>query len=82
MLGDLDVGQGGIAGVEEEFFQPYFAHQRGASTDNCPVYTEPILRAWQLPYVVLNENHTAADLAATYKQSQGKNQAFAVLLAE
>ncbi len=60
----------------------YYAHQRGASSDSCPVYTEPILNAWRLPYVVLSDKHTAADLAAAYKQSQAKNQAFAVLLAE
>jgi len=60
----------------------YYAHQRGASTDSCPVFTEPILRAWQLPYVLLDNRHSAADLAAAYRQAQAKNQAFAVLLAE
>jgi sulfopyruvate decarboxylase subunit alpha len=60
----------------------YNAHQRGASTDSCPVFTEPILRAWQLPYVVLNERNGAADLSSAYRQAQAKNQAFAVLLAE
>jgi sulfopyruvate decarboxylase TPP-binding subunit len=60
----------------------YYAHQQGASTDSCPVFTEPILRAWQVPYVVFDRSHTAADLAAAYRQAQAKNQAFAVLLAE
>ncbi|HTU19967.1 MAG TPA: thiamine pyrophosphate-binding protein [Gemmataceae bacterium] len=60
----------------------YYAHQRGASVDSCPVFTEPILRAWQLPHVLLNDNHTVADLASAYRQAQAKNQAFAVLLAE
>jgi sulfopyruvate decarboxylase TPP-binding subunit len=60
----------------------YHAHQRGASTDNCPLFTEPIVRAWQLPYVLLDERHSAADLASAYRQAQTKNQAFAVLLAE
>jgi sulfopyruvate decarboxylase TPP-binding subunit len=60
----------------------YHAHQRGASTDSCPVFTEPILHAWQVPYVLLDDQHTAADLASAYRQSQAKNQAFAVLLAE
>jgi sulfopyruvate decarboxylase subunit alpha len=60
----------------------YHAHQRGASTDSCPVYTEPILRAWQLPYVVLEDKHTAADLASAYRQAQTLDQSFAVLLAE
>ena len=60
----------------------YLAHKRGASSDSCPVYTEPIVRAWHLPYVVLDENHTATDLAAAYRQAETKKQAFAVLLAE
>ncbi len=60
----------------------YHAHQRGASTDNCPVFTAPILHAWQLPYVLLDERHTAADLALAYRQAQAKEQAFAVLIAE
>lgn len=60
----------------------YNAHQRGASTDSCPVFTEPILRAWQLPYVLLDDRHSSADLASAYRQAQAKKQAFAVLLAE
>lgn len=60
----------------------YHAHQRGTSTDNCPLFTEPILRAWQVPYVLLDDSRTAADLASAYRQAQAKNQAFAVLLAE
>src|SRR5215471_14529564 len=28
----------------------WYAHQAGQSSDSCPVFTEPILRAWQLPY--------------------------------
>lgn len=60
----------------------YHAHQGGTSTDSCPVFTEPILRAWQVPYTLLDDKHTPADLASAYRQSQTKNQAFAVLLAE
>jgi sulfopyruvate decarboxylase subunit alpha len=60
----------------------YHAHQRGASTDNCPVFTAPILHAWQLSYVLLDDRHSAADLAEAYRQAQAKEQAFAVLIAE
>ncbi|HEY7423636.1 MAG TPA: thiamine pyrophosphate-binding protein [Gemmataceae bacterium] len=60
----------------------YHAHQQGTSTDSCPVFTEPIVRAWKLPHVLFDRNHTAADLAAAYRQAQAKGQAFAVLLAE
>ncbi len=29
----------------------YYAHQQGKTADTCPVFTEPILQAWRLPYV-------------------------------
>ncbi|HYT90227.1 MAG TPA: thiamine pyrophosphate-binding protein [Gemmataceae bacterium] len=60
----------------------YYAHQKGTTTDTCPVFTEPILRAWQIPYTVLDNRHTAADLAAAYRQAQAERRAGAVLLAE
>ena len=60
----------------------WFAHQQGSTTDTCPVFTEPILRAWQIPYVLLHRDSTAADLAAAYKQARTEKTAFAVLLPE
>jgi sulfopyruvate decarboxylase TPP-binding subunit len=60
----------------------YFAHRRGATGDSCPVFTEPILRAWQLPYQVLDERHGPADLAAAYRQARAEGHAAAALLAE
>ena len=60
----------------------YFAHRTGASGDTCPVFTEPILKAWQIPYSLLDERHTAADLAAAYRQAQQERRAAAVLVAE
>jgi sulfopyruvate decarboxylase subunit alpha len=60
----------------------YYAYRKGATTDTCPVFTEPILRAWQIPYQLLEERHSVADLAAAYRQAQAENRAGAVLLAE
>jgi sulfopyruvate decarboxylase TPP-binding subunit len=60
----------------------YYAHQQHATTDSCPVFTEPVLRAWQIPYALLERRHTAGDLAAAYRQAQAENRAGAVLLAE
>jgi sulfopyruvate decarboxylase TPP-binding subunit len=60
----------------------WFAHQQRATTDNCPVFTEPILQAWQVPYVLLDRRHTAADLTTAYRQAQAEGRAGAVLLAE
>jgi sulfopyruvate decarboxylase TPP-binding subunit len=60
----------------------YYAHRQGKGTDTCPLFTEPIVRAWQIPYTVFEERHTAADLAAAYRQAQAERRAGAVLLAE
>lgn len=60
----------------------YYAHQEGKTADTCPVFTEPVVRAWQLPYVVLDRRHSAGDLATAYRLAQTENRAGAVLLAE
>lgn len=60
----------------------YYAHQQGATADTCPVFTEPILRAWQIPYIVLDQGKSADDLAGAYRQAQAENRAGAVLIAE
>jgi sulfopyruvate decarboxylase subunit alpha len=60
----------------------YFAHKKGQGSDTCPIFTEPIMRAWQVPYVLLDERHTATDLAAAYHQAQAENRAGAALVAE
>jgi len=60
----------------------YYAHQQKATADTCPVFTEPIMRAWQVPYVVLDQRHTAADLAAAYRQARAENRAGLALIAE
>jgi sulfopyruvate decarboxylase TPP-binding subunit len=60
----------------------WFAHEEGTTADTCPVFTEPILRAWQVPYVLLGRDSTAADLAAAYRQARAENRAGAVLVPE
>ncbi len=60
----------------------YYLHQQGKTADTCPVFTEPILRAWQIPYVIFDESKTAADLAAAILQARTERRAGAVLLAE
>jgi sulfopyruvate decarboxylase TPP-binding subunit len=60
----------------------YYAYQQGATADTCPVFTEPIVQAWKVPYVVLDKRHAAADLAAAYRQAQAERRAGVALLAE
>lgn len=60
----------------------YYLHQQNATADTCPVFTEPIMKAWQVPYVVLDRSHHADDLAKAYLQAQKDKRAGAVLIAE
>ena len=60
----------------------YYLHQQGATVDTCPVFTEPILQAWKVPYILLDKRHTAADLATAYRDALAENRAGVALLAE
>ena len=60
----------------------YHAHQKGQSKDSCPVFTEPIMQTWQIPYTLLDTQHSAADLARAYRDAEAQQRAAAVLIAE
>jgi sulfopyruvate decarboxylase subunit alpha len=60
----------------------HHAHQHGKTGDTCPLFAEPIMQAWKVPYVIHDERHTPADLAAEYRKAQAENRAGAVLWAE
>src|SRR5437660_3673395 len=60
----------------------YYAHQVGTTADTCPVFTEPIMRAWQIPYTVLDRRHGAAELQKAYQEAEAQDRAEAVLVAE
>ncbi len=61
----------------------WYAHQAGRTADSCPVFTEPVLRAWQIPYTLLDpRRHTADDLAAAWTAARAAGRAAAALLAE
>jgi sulfopyruvate decarboxylase TPP-binding subunit len=60
----------------------WYAYQQGTTSDTCPVFTEPILQAWKIPYTLLDRRHSAAELAAAYRQAEAEQRAGAVLLAE
>lgn len=60
----------------------WYAHQERATADSCPVFTEPILRAWRLPFVLLTRDHNASDLAEAYRQAREEGRSGAVLIAE
>ena len=60
----------------------WHAYQEGKTFDTCPRFTEPVMQAWQVPYVWLDQRHSAADLAEAYRQARTEKRASAVLLAE
>lgn len=60
----------------------YNAHQAGRSVDSCPVYTEPILQAWRIPYQLLPSGFSATQFEEALKTVFDSGNAGAVLLAE
>jgi sulfopyruvate decarboxylase TPP-binding subunit len=60
----------------------YYAHQQGKGLDTCPIFAEPILKAWKIPYTLFDRSHTSSDLAAAYRQAQAEKRAGAIFLAE
>jgi sulfopyruvate decarboxylase TPP-binding subunit len=58
------------------------ARQKGATGDTCPTYTEPIVRAWQLPYEVLADTATADDLVTAYQRAHAERRPGALLVPE
>ena len=60
----------------------YNAYQQKKTSDTCPIFAEPILRAWQIPYTIFDHRQTAADLVQAYRQAQADNRAVVVCLAE
>jgi sulfopyruvate decarboxylase TPP-binding subunit len=60
----------------------HIAYQKGKTGDTCPLFAEPIMQAWKVPYQIFDERHSAADLAAAYRQAQAEGRAGAILLAE
>jgi hypothetical protein len=60
----------------------WYAHRQGHSVDTCPVYAEPIVQAWGVPYVLFQKEHTAQDLVRVWRQAQEEGRTQLVLLAE
>jgi sulfopyruvate decarboxylase TPP-binding subunit len=60
----------------------YYAYQQGTTRDTCPIFAEPILKTWQIPYELFDRRHTAADLATAYRKAQAENRPGAILIAE
>jgi sulfopyruvate decarboxylase TPP-binding subunit len=59
----------------------YRAFLAGKTADNCPAFTEPILRAWQVPFTILADADDAAFATAVRKLADA-TEARALLLGE
>jgi sulfopyruvate decarboxylase TPP-binding subunit len=60
----------------------YYAHQDGKSRDTCPIYAEPILKAWQIRHSLFDRRNTSRDVVTAYLEAQAEKRAGAILLAE
>lgn len=60
----------------------YLAHQRGQSTDTCPVFTEQILQAWRLPYHLLGPRSTGEEWQRALGAMIARGGAGVILLPE
>jgi sulfopyruvate decarboxylase TPP-binding subunit len=60
----------------------YTNHKAGRSLDTCPVFTEPILEAWRLPYQILDKDFTADQLHESLRNVYDSGKSGVVLLAE
>ena len=60
----------------------HIAARQGKTSDTCPRFSEPIMQAWQVPYVVLDTDHSPVELAVEYRRAETEQRAGAVLLAE
>lgn len=58
------------------------AYRTSTTADTCPVFAEPILNAWKIPFRVLNDSHSVQDLIEEYRRAQAENRAGAVLIQE
>ena len=59
----------------------YRAFLARTTADNCPMFTEPVLRAWQVPYTILADADEA-EFAAAVRELADAGGARALLLGE
>lgn len=58
------------------------AHWRGQSSDTCPLFTEPIIQAWQVPYSVLSTEEGTAGLQRELSMAISENKPRLIILPE
>ena|SRR6516162_1396483 len=61
----------------------FLAHQPGVTADTCPLFVEPILKAWQLPYLLFDPRLQGPTfLVRSYCMARDEGRAGALLMVE
>jgi phosphonopyruvate decarboxylase len=60
----------------------YDAYRQGRSRDSVPRFAESIVKAWQIPYVILDQQSEMGELASTYSRALEEKKPHVVFLAE
>jgi sulfopyruvate decarboxylase TPP-binding subunit len=60
----------------------YYAYQKHATADTCPIFAEPILRAWQISTTLFTDQHNVGDLKKEYDRAWNEQRAAVALIAE
>jgi sulfopyruvate decarboxylase TPP-binding subunit len=60
----------------------YLASRKQPVADTCPTYTEPILKAWTVPYAWMTETGGAREFIEAYRNAQSSERAGVLLLPE
>jgi sulfopyruvate decarboxylase subunit alpha len=60
----------------------YHAYRDGRSSDTCPKFTEPILKAWGLAHTILERDSTVDQIERHLRDCADRRTAGAVVLAE
>jgi phosphonopyruvate decarboxylase len=60
----------------------FTAYRQGRSRDTAPRFAESIVKAWQIPYVILDHTSGMEDLASIYSRAVEEKKPQVVFLAE
>lgn len=63
-------------------WRSYYRYREGTTADSAPGFVEPILQAWRIPYVLLEQTATAHEISEAYRKFVAQKQAGAILIAE
>ncbi len=60
----------------------FFLHQQGKTLDTCPLFTEPILQAWKIPYEMIDREKGPPELTRLLLNARASGSPYALLYPE